>query len=175
MPVATIGKCLPSLPFPFRATINQMKAIFIYAALAIGLAQATLPQEPAAVPISDLTRRAESGDVDAQVQLARAYEDGDQKDILFGLCIIRLEGRPGVPRDVEEAKSWCKKASEHGRRDADVVLGRMAERGIGGPADAREAERRYRSAAERASPEGILELARLKQQSSVHKDQVEAF
>ena len=82
----------------------------------------------------------------------------------YKLCQFYAAGK-GVPQDYAQAKEWCKK-SEVGF--AYVVLGRMAERGLGGDKDLREALDQYRKAAILGVPDGYVETARLDLASGSH-------
>jgi uncharacterized protein len=118
----------------------------------------------------------------ADVNEATAIIDGLAKDkegmpyvggLEYELCQDYATGK-NVPRNDVEAKSWCKKAARDGQTFAFVVLGRMAEQGLGGARNTEEAETWYEDAAVLNTHEGILGLARLKSQGS-HDDQKEAY
>lgn len=92
----------------------------------------------------------------------------------FRLCQFCVTGR-GVPKDFVQAASRCKAAAQQGVYAAYVVLGRMAEKGLGEPADLKHATDWYRKAAAESVPEGFMEMGRLKLQSSSHDDVKEAY
>jgi TPR repeat protein len=89
----------------------------------------------------------------------------------YKLCQLYVAGR-GVPQNYVLAKEWCKK-SEVGF--AYVVLGRMAERGLGGDKDPGEALDQYRKAAILGVPDGYLNTARLHLASGSHDGQKQAY
>lgn len=64
--------------------------------------------------IVDLTRKAESGDTNAQLQLSQAYEKGN-----------------GVKQDYQLAFEWCRKAANQGNAEAQNALGVMYSLGRG--------------------------------------------
>jgi uncharacterized protein len=70
------------------------------------------------VDISNLTKEANAGDVDVQLQLAEMYETGF-----------------GVPTDRGQAAYWYRQAAEQGSAKAQSTLGQMYIRGIGVPED----------------------------------------
>jgi hypothetical protein len=74
--------------------------------------------------------------------LYRKLANEDSKVALYGqsaiflkLCIIQGVDKPDIPHDYAAAKSWCDKAARQGVAEGDVILGRMAEQGLGGPRD----------------------------------------
>src|ERR1700675_661786 len=64
--------------------------------------------------VSQLTTRALGGDIEAQMELARAYENGN-----------------GVSQNDELAAQWCRRAAERGNAAAQNHLGTMYRMGIG--------------------------------------------
>lgn len=56
-----------------------------------------------------------------------------------------------------------------------ISLGRMAETGVGGEKDLKEAEHWYRDAASELAAEGFMSMGRLKLQGSSHDDQYQAY
>ena len=88
-------------------------------------------------------KAAESGNVEAQAQVASMYYLGQ-----------------GLPRDVISAAHWYRKAAQGGAPKAQTVLGIMYESGEGVPRDAREAARWFLKAAEQgdADAQGYLGL-----------------
>jgi len=86
--------------------------------------------EPAADKISQLKTKAEAGDAQAQVDLGRAYDDGN-----------------GVKQSDELAAKWYQKAAEQGNPEAQNILGNMYRAGRGVDQNKEEAVRWYRKAA----------------------------
>jgi TPR repeat protein len=94
-------------------------------------------------PLPDnLLTRAQSGDAAAQVELGRAYEDGQ-----------------GVPQDDGLAVEWFRKAADQGNAGAENSLGVMYSQGKGVPRDKQEAVRWYKRAARQGLPEGLYNVA----------------
>lgn len=93
------------------------------------------------VAIEELHGKANQGDLDAQVQLCRAYDQGY-----------------GVDRNQAEAASWCRKAAEQGNAAAQNSLGSMYQFGEGGPQDNAEAVRWYQKAADQGYGEAYTNL-----------------
>ena len=92
----------------------------------------------------------------------------------FKLCQFYGTGT-GVPQDVVEARSWCKTAARNGIPAAMVVLGHMAENGVGTEKNLKEAEQWYQDAAVQMDRDGFMALGRLKFNSSSHNDQRDAY
>jgi TPR repeat protein len=94
----------------------------------------------------------------ARIYLEIAQEGSSQYtgDARLKMCQFYATGS-GVPLDLAEAKSWCKKA---GSASALVVLGQIAEK----ERDYREAEKFYEKAIYARSGNGFLPLAKLKMQ-----------
>src|SRR6267142_674049 len=76
------------------------------------------------------------------------YNDGSR----YQLCQMYSAGN-GVQQDYPQAKSWCKKSQT---AFSYVVLGRMAEQGLGQSKNLREALDYYKQAAFRAVPDGYM-------------------
>jgi len=95
------------------------------------------------------------------------YNDGSR----YQLCQMYSAGK-GVPQDYPRAKSWCKKSQT---ASSYVVLGRMAEQGLGQSKDLREALNYYKQAAFRAVPDGYMDTARLELASGAHDAQKNAY
>jgi uncharacterized protein len=116
-------------------------------------------------------------DLPAAVALFREAANLDHRQSIFAssaqykLCQLYAAGK-GVPQDYAQAKEWCKK-SDVGF--AYVVLGRMAERGLGGDKDLREALDQYRKAAILGVPDGYVETARLHLASGSHNGEKQAY
>src|SRR5580692_4022939 len=94
--------------------------------------------------ITELKSRAEDGDVQAQLALAKAYDLGE-----------------GVPKDEEKAVQWWEKAAEHGNASAQVSLGGVYSLGAGVPKNYAAAVRWWKKAAEQGdvTAEGNLGTA----------------
>ena len=75
--------------------------------------------------LSELQQRAESGDSDAQYDLAMRY----------------WEGKEGAPKDDSKAFYWAKKAAEQGNAYAQYTVGQFYLRGFGLKKDRNEAVR----------------------------------
>ena len=73
--------------------------------------------------IETLLKKAESGDPNSQLALAKKYFDG----------------RKGIPQDYNEAVKWFTKAAQQGLADAQNNLGEMYDNGQGTPQDYNEA------------------------------------
>jgi uncharacterized protein len=94
--------------------------------------------------IAELKSKAEDGDVQAQLALAKAYDLGK-----------------GVPKDEEKAVQWWEKAAEHGNVSAQVSLGGVYSLGAGVPKNYAAAVRWWKKAAEQGdvTAEGNLGTA----------------
>jgi uncharacterized protein len=94
--------------------------------------------------ITELKSKAEDGDVQAQLALAKAYDLGE-----------------GVPKDKEKAVQWWEKAAEHGNVSAQVSLGGVYSLGAGVPKNYAAAVRWWKKAAEQGdvTAEGNLGTA----------------
>src|SRR5262245_21375918 len=89
------------------------------------LVVAPLACQPSATGTSvQLLKTAEAGDARAQLELARAYEDGK-----------------GVAQDDARAVEWFRKSAEQGNAQAQNSLGVMFALGRGVPRDREEAVR----------------------------------
>jgi TPR repeat protein len=104
----------------------------------------TIPPFGHAQSIPELKGKAEDGDVQAQLALAKAYDLGD-----------------GVPKDEEKAVQWWEKAAEHGNVSAQVSLGGVYSLGAGVPKNYAAAVRWWKKAAEQGdvTAEGNLGTA----------------
>ena len=153
-----------NLPF-WRAGILALSTLVALAGLLDGHAQPVV-----AAQTSDVRKRAEQDDADAQTRLGimyfagrgvpqndrealrwfrRAAEQG-YADAQFALGTMYFAGR-GVPQDDREAVRWFRRAAEQGNANAQVNLGQMYVRGRGVPQDDREAVRWFRRAAEQGN------------------------
>jgi TPR repeat protein len=91
--------------------------------------------------ISDLQKKADSGDAAAQFGLGRAYESGD-----------------GVPQRSDQAAMWYRKAAEQGNDKAQSNLGILYWLGEGVEKDRVEAVRWYRKAARQGNANAMFNL-----------------
>ena len=90
----------------------------------------------------EVRRLAEQGDLQAQVKLARMYEEGR-----------------GVPKDFDEALKWYKEAAEHGDAFAQGTLGWFYQYGQGVETNFQTAISWYQKAAEQGHAMSQLNLA----------------
>ncbi len=102
------------------------------------------PPFGSAQSITELKSKAEDGDVQAQLALAKAYDLGE-----------------GVPKDKEKAAQWLEKAAEHGNVFAQVSLGGIYSLGAGVPKNYAAAVRWWKKAADQGdiTAEGNLGTA----------------
>ena len=125
-------------------------------------------------------KAAEQGFVDAQIDLAWMYDDGDgvpedkteaarwyrkaaEQGNRYGqyfLATAYYDGE-GVPQDYTEAAKWYRMAAEQGDGDAQMSLAGMYEDGRGVPKDIREAQKWYRKAAEQGTAYAEMRLVML--------------
>ena len=108
--------------------------------------------------LAALRKRAESGDVKAQVQLGLAYASGD-----------------GVTADESEAVKWFRKAADQGDAAGEYYLGEVYATGRGVPVDYVEALKWLRKAAAQGEAHAQYNLAAMYLQGlGVSKDEAEA-
>jgi TPR repeat protein len=108
-----------------------------------------LPSQPSKAPqaatltpeLADLQHKAESGNAQAMVQLASAYEKGE-----------------GAPRDSEQAITWFTKAADAGDSYAMYRLGRLYATGSGVPKDYVEAFDWYKRASAVGNSDAMYDL-----------------
>jgi uncharacterized protein len=106
-------------------------------------------------------------DLPAAVALYMETANQDHRQNIFAgsaqykLCQMYVAGT-GVPQDYGEARAWCKKSQVP---FAYVVLGRMAERGLGQGKSTQEALEFYRDAALLGVPDGYMESGRLQMEN----------
>jgi uncharacterized protein len=91
--------------------------------------------------ISELRKRADSGDAVAQFELGKAYESGN-----------------GVPQSTDEAAIWYRKAAEQGNPKAESKLGFLYWSGDGVEKDKAEAVQWYRKAARQGDANAMFNL-----------------
>ncbi len=99
------------------------------------------PAKLSPAEISDLQKRADSGEAVAEYALGRAYESGD-----------------GVPKRVDLAATWYRKAAEQGDAKAQNSLGVLYWSGDGVDKDRSEAVRWYRKAARQGNSNAMFNL-----------------
>jgi TPR repeat protein len=114
--------------------------------------------------VAALRQGADSGNLDAQYQLAKRYQSGD-----------------GVPKDAGEAFRWMQKASEHDQPSSTIVsdalyeLGLMYENGQGVPADLSEARAFFLQAAAGYQPDASFRVGQMFEKGEgVQQDDYEA-
>jgi uncharacterized protein len=100
---------------------------------------ASKPLSPA--EINQLQAKAQTGDSTAQLDLGKAYEDGN-----------------GVPQSDKQASKWYRAAAEQGNAAAQNNLGLMFRVGHGVEQDKLEAVNWYRKAARQGDPGGAFNL-----------------
>ncbi|MDO3666566.1 tetratricopeptide repeat protein [Acinetobacter higginsii] len=86
---------------------------------------------------------AETGNVDAQYNVAMNFLNGDE----------------GYPKDYDQAKRWLEMASEQGDASAQNALGIIYLRGLGGDKNLSKSEYYYRLAANKNHENAQLQLA----------------
>jgi uncharacterized protein len=91
--------------------------------------------------VSDLQKRSDSGEADAQFTLGKAYESGN-----------------GVPQSEDQAATWYRKAAEQGSKRAQSSLGLLYWYGNGVTTDRAEAVRWYRRAARQGDGTAMFNL-----------------
>ena len=137
----------------FSMGIAQARSLFVAFLLSLSVASSQ-----GADAFAVLKSKAESGDVEAQAQLASAYFQGRgveanpalalrwatkpaEQDDLFCIqmvAMIHFQGM-GVKRDLPEASKWFAKAAILGDANAAFTLGLMNDEGQGVPKNAVEA------------------------------------
>ena len=89
----------------------------------------------------------------------------------YKLCQLYAAGK-GVQQDYAEARAWCKKSE---LPFAYIVLGRMAEKGLGQQKSPHDAMDFYRDAAALGVPDGYMDTARLETESGSHEGEKKAY
>jgi TPR repeat protein len=147
--------------------------------------------------IEALRKRAEAGDLSAQLQVARAYFLGigvakDEAEGARWFLITADRGEPqsqrilgllyevggaGLKQDDAQAVAWFRKAATQGDAIAETRLGAMYEEGRGGLSpDPVQAAVWYRKAAERGATGAQIKLGQLYERGlGVAKDEIEAL
>jgi hypothetical protein len=142
--------------------------------------------------------RADGGNVQAQLQLGRAYflGDGVPKDEAEGLRWFRKAaekgeaqaerilglayefGQAGLSQDDEKAVYWFRRAADHGDEQGQAKLAEMYETGRGGlPKDGAEALRLYRRLANKGNAAAQNKIGDLYEfgRADLPKDEVQAL
>ncbi|MGB8129813.1 MAG: tetratricopeptide repeat protein [Candidatus Angelobacter sp.] len=130
----------------------------------------------------DLAALYEKGDELAQdfpaaISLYMEFAHQDHKASIFAspaqykLCQLYAVGR-GVPQDYGQARDWCKKSE---LPFAYIVLGRMAEKGLGQQKSSQDALDFYRNAAVLGVQDGYMNTARLETESGSHEGEKKAY
>lgn len=99
-------------------------------------------QGPDQVPLATIRQQAETGDAQAQYDLARRHDRG-----------------LGMPQDFVAAALWAERAAQQGHRAAQNLLGRYYHSGRGGRDGRAEAELWLSRAAETGDPQYLFDLA----------------
>jgi len=127
----------------------------------------TRPTTRASLPLTEIRAAAESGDVEAQLELARRYTEGieTKADLESAVAWLRraadagdargktrlgvayLYGR-GVARDGREGAKLVRAAAESGDAVAQDILASLYHKGLFAPQDDKEAFRWYFAAAQ---------------------------
>lgn len=116
-------------------------------------------------------------DLPAAVALYQETARLDHRQSIFAsaaqykLCQLYAAGK-GVQQDYAEARAWCKKSE---LPFAHIVLGRMAEKGLGQQKSSRDALDFYRNAAVLGVPDGYMDTARLETESGSHEGEKKAY
>ncbi len=109
--------------------------------------------------VADLIRKANEGDIAAQVELGKIHSSG--KD---------------VPKNEKEALVWYSKAAEQGDVEAQLRVATAYIRGGGVPKDSKEAAKWYLMAAEQGNSEAQCQMARMHMiGAGVPKDDILAY
>lgn len=106
--------------------------------LLLGFASITVAQSDS---ITDITRKAEAGDAQAQFELGLAYDEGQNTAQDFGL-----------------AAEWYKESAEQGNASAQNNLGVLNRNGLGMPQNKEEAARWFTKAAQQCNPDAAYNI-----------------
>ncbi len=131
----------------------------------------------------ELEKKAESGDANAQLELAKRYFEGDKEHIDYAMSFFwcnkaAAQGNAkaenalgymyahgaGVDPDYNQAMRWYKKAADSGVVAAQYNIGVLYERGMGVPQNLTTALQLYRKAADLGNCDAQNALARCYQQ-----------
>ncbi len=126
--------------------LNFVLAVILFLAMVCLAQQAVQTQSSAshtlsAVEVDQLKAKAQSGDAAAQLNLGKAYEEGNS-----------------VPQSDEQAVKWYRAAAERGNASAENDLGLMFMLGNGVEKDKVEAVRWYKKAAKQENPNAMFNL-----------------
>jgi TPR repeat protein len=157
-----------------KIAADVMRKVFYFVAaftIASSLFAATKQAE-------EVRRLAEQGDLQAEVKLARMYEEGQgvQKDfgealkwyqeaaehgnaLAQGTLGWFYQSGQGVETNFQTAISWYRKAAEQGHAMSQLNLAVMYDDGIGTATNKEEAVKWYRLAADQGQPRAQLDLA----------------
>jgi TPR repeat protein len=127
---------LASLVFPIP---SDLVAISLQATPQAATGNA--PAKLSAAEISDLQKKADSGEAASQLALGKAYESGS-----------------GVPRRLDQAAIWYHKAAEQGNANAQNALGVLYWLGDGVEKDKIQAIQWYRKAARQGNANAMFNL-----------------
>jgi len=151
------------------------------------------PAAKTAVDVEALRAKAESGNAQAQAELARYYIEGLQANYKEAARFARAAAEAGVPdgqfalatlieagrtgtNGESEAVIWYRKAAETGHRDAQYSLALMYATARGTPKDKEESVKWFRAAAEQGLAEAQFNLAqRYEHGQGVAKSPAEAL
>lgn len=134
-----------SRPVFVLAALVVVVAVAVVGALGLDGVRLAAP-EPGAESVDSVTmQRAQAGDADAQLKMAR-------------LLLLDAEFNPA---STKEAVEWLRQAVEGGNTAAMVELGRVYRTGVGVLQDYQQATRWIERAALEGDAEGMLELGRL--------------
>ena len=133
----------------YSAMLLPLLASYLFVLSGLVTALQTTPKvatvnAPAALSpaeVSDLQKRADSGEADAQFALGKAYDSGN-----------------GVPQRGDQAAAWYRKAAEQGNKSAQTSLGLLYWYGNGVTTDRAEAVRWYRKAARQGDGTAMFNL-----------------
>jgi serine/threonine protein kinase len=157
--------------------VGLVAIVLLLLAAAVGWRILRLGSHPTANDLTELKKRAESGDAIAQYQLGRAFEKGrgvDRDDVeavrwlqssadqgnahaQVDLGVAYCTGR-GVTQNYSEGSNWFRKAAEQGDAVGEVNLGFQYEIGQGVTQNYAEAVRWYRKSAEQGNAHGQFNL-----------------
>jgi TPR repeat protein len=147
--IAGRGKCRRKR-VTYAVMFGRLVAVFLLAGLPyLAAAVQILPQpvtgnatsEASAPELSDLQKRAASGDPGAQYALGKAYESGN-----------------GVSKRADLAAVWYRKSAEQGNEKAQNALGALYWSGDGIEKDKAEAVRWYRKSARQGNSNAMFNL-----------------
>jgi len=182
-----------------RFQITRAVAVLLAAVLFAGCKKvdsSAVAQPPAArtaVDIDALRAKAESGNAQAQAELARYYIEGPQANYKEAARLARAAAEAGVPdgqyalatlieagragtNGEAEAVMWYRKAAETGHRDAQYSLALMYATARGTPKNKEESVRWFRAAAEQGLADAQFNLAqRYEHGQGVAKSPAEAL